>query len=325
MRKKAALTTISLMIVFSGVGCHFHLDFLGKDRMEEVVLKESGAREKILLLDLSGVIGVMGDAGLFPRKDGNILSRIYYRLEEAASDPDIRGIILRLDTPGGEVTASDILYNEIWEFRSRTGIPVVALMMGLSTSGGYYIASACDAIFAHPSTITGSIGVISIFPNIEELFHKVGVEMTVIKSGKMKDSGSPFRTMNEEEQAVFQEIVDGFHEDFLKAVYRGREGKLGMEKLKALADGRIYTAPQALELGLIDDIGYFSQAFEKTLELTGLRRARVVTYTYYPQSKTNIYARRLDGSLSWESRELQQLLQTLRSGFYYLWLPQLRE
>ncbi len=314
---------LSLVCLLFAAGCHVHLDVLGTNKIEEVTLADSRAKDKILLLDISGLIGVMGDTGFFPAKDGNILSQVYYRLERAAEDQRIKGVILRLDTPGGEVTASDILYNEVKEFRARTGVPVVALMMGLSTSGGYYVASACDHIVAHPSTITGSIGVISIFPNIEQLFAKIGVEMTVIKSGQMKDSGSPFRKMSTEEQAVFQDIVDGFHENFVEAVYSGREGKISRDRLSALADGRIYTAPQALEQGLIDSIGYFADALKEVKGLAGVSEAKVISYSYYPKTKTNIYATRLDNFISMDSTEIRRMLQTLKSGFYYLWIPQL--
>ncbi len=320
---KHKVWAILVMVLIFSASCHFHLDLLGKNEIQEVYLTRSRSQNKILLLDISGIIGVISDPGLFPSKGGNILSQVYHRLQKAEQDPRVMGIILRLDTPGGEVTASDILFNEIKQFRSRTRLPVVALMMGLSTSGGYYIASACDHIMAHPTTITGSIGVISIFPNIEELFSKVGIKMTVIKSGQMKDSGSPFRDMNREERAVFQEIVDGFYEDFLRAVQTGRKDKMPMASLRTLADGRIYPAPKAKELGLIDSLGYFDDALKTVLELAGASDASVVSYSYYPGTKTNIYATRLNGSFSLGSDELQQLAQTLKSGFYYLWLPQM--
>lgn len=322
MNKNKVWAILAVVLLFSA-GCHFHFDLLGKNKIEEVYLTRSRSQNKILLLDISGIIGVMSEPGLFPRKGGNILSQVYHRLQKAEQDRQVRGIILRLDTPGGEVTASDILFNEIKQFRTRTRLPVVALMMGLSTSGGYYIASACNHITAHPSTITGSIGVISIFPNIEELFSKVGVKMTVIKSGQMKDSGSPFREMNTEEQAVFQDVVDGFHEDFLRAVQTGRKDKIPLAKLRSLADGRIYTAPKAKELGLIDSVGYFDDALKTVLELAGVTDASVVSYSYYPATKTNIYATRLNSSMALGSDELRQLVQTLKSGFYYLWIPQL--
>ncbi len=320
---KSKLGAMLAAVLLFSAGCHFHFDLLGKDKIEEVYLTRSRSKNKIMLLDISGIIGVMSDPGLFRSKGGNILSQVYHRLDKAGQDRQVKGIILRLDTPGGEVTASDILYNEIKQFRTRTRLPVVALMMGLSTSGGYYIASACDHIVAHPTTITGSIGVISIFPNIEDLFSKVGVKMTVIKSGQMKDSGSPFRDMTAEEQAVFQDVVDGFHEDFLRAVLSGRKGKVPPDKLRTLADGRIYAAPKAKELGLIDSVGYFDDALKTVMDLAGVAEASVVSYTYYPKTKTNLYATRLDNTMSLGSDELRQMMQTLKSGFYYLWIPQL--
>jgi protease-4 len=258
-------------------------------------------------------------------RETDIVSRVYYRLEKASSDNRIKGIILRLDTPGGEVTASDILYNEIRNFRRQTGIPVVSLMMGVAASGGYYIASASNHIIAHPSTITGSIGVISLFPNLEELFSKIGVEVNVIKSGEMKDSGSAFRDMTEDDRAVFQTVVNELYQNFLDVVVRGRDGAFSKEELRPIADGRIYTAQQALELKLIDEVGYFDRALEKVKSLANITDARVITYTHYPKKKTNIYAKSLDNSTLIDTKDFKDLFQSLKSGFYYLWLPQLSE
>jgi len=312
-----------LLLTFFMSGCapHFHLDFLGKERITEVVLRKSEAKEKILVLDLSGIIGTTLKPGLLER-EGDILSRVYYRLEKAAEDMRVRGIILRLDTPGGEVTASDILYQEILNFKEKTGVPVVALMMGLAVSGGYYVASASDFIIAHPSTITGSIGVISLFPNLEELFSKIGVKMTVIKSGKMKDSGSAFRDLTEEEQEVFQDIVDELYQKFIDVVYANRKDTLSRDELRTIADGRVYTAVQALRLKLIDEIGYFDLALQKVLDLAELKQAKVIAYTYYPKSKTNIYAASSLSSSLLEEKTTEKILSSLESGFYYLWLPE---
>jgi len=314
---------IFLLTVMLTTGCHFHMDLLGKDKIEEVVLVKSKAKEKILLIDLEGMIATTTNPGLFEKKDGNIISRVYYRLQKASESPNIRAVILRLDTPGGEVTASDIIHNEIKRFKAETEIPVIALMMGLATSGGYYIASACDHIIAHPSTITGSIGVVSIFPNIEALFGKIGVEMNVITSGDMKDSGSPFREMKSEEKEVFQTIVDNFYQKFLQVVYAGRKEQISLEKLQKIADGRIYTAQQALEFNLIDEIGYIDAAIDKALASAELSEAQVVGYSYYPKSKTNLYATQLQELPALGNEDLQEMLQTLKSGFYYLWLPQI--
>lgn len=317
------MSTLILMAIMTGCSPHFHLDFLGKDQITEVVVIESAFKEKVLMVDVSGIITSASNPNILNREK-NILSSIRYRLEKAAEDKHIKGIILRIDTPGGEVTASDIIYNEIQMFKQKTGVPVVVLGMGIMASGGYYIASASDYIIAHPTAITGSIGVISIFPNIKELFDKLGIQVNIIKSGKMKDSGSTFREMTSEEEAVFQSMVDEFYQNFFDVVLEGRKELLTRERLKEIADGRIYTAGQALELKLIDEIGYFDTAFEKAKQLAGIRNAKLVTYTYYPKSKTNIYASTSDSlSLSnGDNGDLRKIFPSLQPGFYYLWLPQ---
>jgi protease-4 len=173
--KKQFILIVSLIIFISGCATHFHLDFMGKDTLQEVILMKSPAKEKILILDVSGIISSSLNPGLFS-KEGDILSKVYYRLEKASEDKNVKAVILRLDTPGGEVTASDIIYNEVLKFKEKTNMPVVGLMMGGAASGGYYISSACDITIAPPSTITGSIGVISAsfqyFPTWKSFFLK---------------------------------------------------------------------------------------------------------------------------------------------------------
>ena len=196
-------------------------------------------------------------------------------------------------------------------------------MMGLTASGGYYIASGCDLMIAHPSTLTGSIGVISLFPNLEGLLDKVGTQIHVINSGERKDSGSVFRQMSPEERDVFQKIVDEYHQRFQDVVYENRKDHLSAEDLKKIADGRVLTASQALEANLIDEIGYFDKALKIILDLASLPEANVVTYTYFPKRKTNIYATSLKNEPLLESASLRDMVQSLKSGFYYLWHPQL--
>jgi len=318
MKKIAVIA--SVIVLAAACSPQFHLDFLGKSEIEEVVLVPSAAKEKILVIDVEGTISSLTGTSALAR-EGDVLSQVYYRLERASADPWIKGIILRLETPGGEVTASDILYHEILKFKEKTRRPVVGLMMSVAASGGYYIASACDTIVAHPSTITGSIGVISIFPSVESLFDKVGIRMNIIKSGTMKDAGSPFRSMTEDEKKSFQAIIDEYYENFLTAVLRGRKNSISPEELRPIADGRVYTARQALGLKLIDAVGYFDTALEKALSLARLGSAKVVAYTYYPKAKTNIYAAGLKQTRLLET-SVDAWLPTLRSGFYYLWLPE---
>jgi protease IV len=321
--KKTAAYLMGLFLLFTASACHFHLDFMGAEQIQEVVLVESKAKEKILVIDVEGIIGTTGRNNLLNR-EGDILSQVYYRLEQAARDKLVRGIILRLDTPGGEVTASDVIYNEVLKFKKKTGLPVVGLMMGVAASGGYYIASACDYVIAHPSTITGSIGVVSYFPSLGGLFSKFGITMQVLKSGEMKDAGSPFRDMNQDEQKVFQGIIDELYERFLQVIYEKRKGTLSLDEIRKIADGRVYTAPQALKLKLVDEVGYFDAALAKALSLASLKEARVVAYTYYPARKTNLYAAELTRPTLFEGKSIEDLLPTLKSGFYYLWLPQLK-
>lgn len=303
-----------------------HLDFLGKQKIQEVVLMESDSRDKIVVLDLTGTIKTENGSGMFNR-EGDPVSRIYYRMETAARDPQVKGIILRLDTPGGGITASDIIYHEILRFRQNNQIPVVALMMGVAASGGYYVASACDYIIAHPTTITGSIGVIAILPDFNRILSKFGIELNVFKSGRMKDAGSPYRKMTTDEKAHFQSLIDAMYKKFLAVIYHSRKDKLSIEEIEKLADGRIYSAQQALELRLIDEIGYFESALKKTLSLAKLEQASVIAYSYFPLRKTNIYARPplKENPLKMEIKALDYLLPTLKPGLYYLWLPAVEE
>jgi len=319
--KKAVLLVPVLAAALAACSPQIRLDLLGEDKLQEVVLVPSPAREKVLMIDIDGMISAALETGIFSREK-SLVARVFERLERAAADPRVKAVILRLDTPGGEVTASDIVYHEVLRFKERTGLPVIGLMMSVAASGGYYIASACDFIVAHPSTLTGSIGVISIFPSVESLMAKVGVKVAVIKSGPVKDSGSPFRDMTDEEKAIFQGIIDEYYEGFLAVVTRGRQGKIRAAELRTIADGRVYTAPQALKLGLIDAVGYFDDAFAKARDLASLKSARLVSYTYFPKTKTNIYAGRLADVSPLDAKVLETMLGALKTGFYYLWLPQ---
>jgi len=318
--KKAVLLVPILAAALAACSPRISLDLLGEDKLQEVVLVPSEAKDKVLMIDIDGTISAALETSFFSREK-SVVARVFERLERAAADPLVKAVILRLDTPGGEVTASDIVYHEVLRFKERTGRPVIGLMMSVAASGGYYIASACDAIIAHPSTLTGSIGVISIFPSVEALMAKIGVKVDVIKSGPSKDSGSPFRDMTEEEKKIFQGIIDEYYEGFLAVVAKGRQGKVAAADLRRIADGRIYTAPQALKLGLIDALGYFDDAFAKARDMASLKSAKLVSYTYFPKTESNIYAGRLGDLSPVDAKVVESMLGALKAGFYYLWLP----
>ncbi len=197
------------------------------------------------------------------------------QFERFEEDGSIAAVILRIDSPGGGVAASQEIYEAAKRLR-QTGKVVIASMGSVAASGGYYIACAAESIMANPGTTTGSIGVVFELINMTELLNKIGVRFDVIKSGKYKDSGSPFRPMNEEDRKYFQSYVDDAYEQFVGVVAAARR----MEKAEVLkhADGRVFTGQQALGLGLIDRLGTYQDAIALAAEVTGIEgRPRVVT------------------------------------------------
>ncbi|OGL46983.1 MAG: signal peptidase, partial [Candidatus Schekmanbacteria bacterium RBG_16_38_10] len=233
----------------------------GKEPLKEVFISGKG-NDKILMIDISGIIseaGGSGVSGLFSNED--MVASIKEQLEKAKEDNRIKAVILRINSPGGTVTASDIIYNEIKKFKEENDIKIISCMMDVGASGAYYIAMASDVVIAHPTALTGSIGVIFENFNVEGLFNKLGIKDASIKSGDKKDIGSPFRAITEEEKEILQEVNDNLYQRFFDVVYEGRE-ELDRDDVKRLADGRIYSAEQALEEKLIDKIGYLDDAIE---------------------------------------------------------------
>lgn len=182
-------------------------------------------------------------------------------LADARERDDIKAVVIRIDSPGGTVAASQEIAEEIDKLR-KTGKPVIASMGDTAASGAYWIACSCDKIVANPGTLTGSIGVIMSISNVEGLFEKLGITEDVIKSGSLKDIGSSTRKMTPEERKVLQELVMDTYQQFIAQVKKGRKGKIDETKLLALADGRVFTGRQAKKLGLVDDLGNFADAVD---------------------------------------------------------------
>lgn len=187
-------------------------------------------------------------------------------LQEFRQDNSIKAVVIRIDSPGGAVGAAQEIYQDL----QRTAMvkPVVASMSSVAASGGYYAALGANAIYANPGTMTGSIGVIIQFPNLEKILDKVGYQSETIKSGLNKDIGSFSRTMTPEERTLLQEMIDTVHGQFIQAVADSR--KLPIATVKPLADGRIFSGSQAKDFGLIDDLGNFTDAVDKAMALAGL-------------------------------------------------------
>ena len=201
------------------------------------------------------------------------------QLHELRKDNSIKAIVLRIDSPGGAVAPSQEIYRAV--LRTKKDKKVVCSMGTVAASGGFYVASACDKIYASPGTITGSIGVISEFPHVGALMALAKVDVDTIKSGAMKDSGSPLRPMTDSERKFFQGFVDGVYEQFLDDVSAAR--KIPKETLRPLADGRILTGQQALEHHLVDEIGNLEDAIEGAGKLAGASGEPVPVFQKKPR------------------------------------------
>lgn len=287
--------------------------------LEEHQVSGSG-KNKILLVDVSGMISSEDKESFYTYP--SMIATIKEELTRASRDESVKALVLRINTPGGTVTASDIIHHELKLFKASRKIPVIASIMDVGASGGYYIASAADRILAHPSTVTGSIGVIMLTVNAHGLLEKVGVEATAITSGPRKDMGSPFRVMTPEERGIFQALIDSFYQRFLSVVQDGRPN-LQMEQIKKLADGRIYTGDQAKAAGLVDEIGYLEEAIDAAKKKAGLTEAKVVTYRRPGDYSNNIYTRLMAPSPLAALGNLD-VMAFVRGGapqFMYLWMP----
>ena len=243
------LVTLAVAGLVALSGCSLiTLDLQPKIRPLQEETVEGKGTSKILLLDLSGMLAedVPGFSITTPPPRVPLLARVREELRKAEDDERVKALIVRINSPGGTITASDILYHELARLQgARKKVPVIAVIMDVGASGGYYAALAADTIVVHPTTITGSIGVVMITVNAQGLLEKIGVAPLAIKSGPMKDAGSPFRTLTEPERAVFQGIIDEMYGRFVGLIAQSR--KMPEDRVRAFADGRIYTADQALK------------------------------------------------------------------------------
>ena len=310
------------LIVFFALlasGCVSVSLFPPKMPLREKSVQGTGA-DKVLLVSISGIISDGKDGGLLDRDD-DLVARIKEELTLAGEDEHIKALLLRINSPGGTVTASDVLYHEIMAFKEKRKIPVVAVIMDLGASGGYYLAVTGDRIIAHPTSVTGSVGVIMLRVSAEGLLQKIGVEASAIKSGAKKDIGSPFRPMTDDERAIFQTMINGFFSRFLDVVSKGRS--LPPDQLKAISDGRVLTGPQALQLGLVDQVGYLDDGIAAAKKLAGLSEARVIMYARPDAYRNNIYSLTggVGGLESLARFDLMNLMHGASPQFLYLWMP----
>jgi protease-4 len=311
--RKASLF-LALFLTLASTGCTFLKVSLIEEAqpLTERVIGGSG-RDKVLLLDISGFISNR-DSDVLPGggKEPGLLARVREALDRAREDRGVKAVVLRINSPGGGVTASDMLYHELRKFKTETGVKVLAHIMDVGTSGAYYAALAADRITAQPTSVTGSIGVIMYRLDATGLMQKIGLESVEIASGNRKGMGSPFRPLSPEEKALFQNLIDGLQGRFVNTVAEAR--RLAPEKVRQLADGRIYSSKEAEEAGLIDGIGYLDDAIEQAKKMANLTRASVVTYYRPGEYRANVY------SLNLVNIDMGALAEP-GARFLYVWWP----
>jgi protease-4 len=277
----AASGTLTLLVVVAGCSPTggFKITPIPSDQSlrERIVYRDPGwVSHRIAIIDVSGIL-MNARESKFLAEGEHAVSLLVEQLEAAESDKRVKAVVLRINSPGGTVAASETLYEEIKSFRAKTGKPVIAYFQDVAASGAYLIACAADEIIAQRGSVTGSIGVVMLTVDLSGLLSKLGVTTEAIKSGPYKDAGSPFRGMRPEERKVFQGLVDEFYRHFLEVVAAGRPN-LTTDEIATLADGRVYSAQQALEEGLIDRIGSLREAIRIAKERAGIKAAHAVRY-----------------------------------------------
>lgn len=240
---------LSLSVLFFALG-FFTLVSSMKPTPEDEMVE---GKDKIALIELKGVIVNSEE--------------IVKQIKKYAKSKGVKAIVFYIDSPGGGVSASEEIYQELKKAREKK--PVIALMGSVAASGGYYVSLGATKIVANPGTITGSIGVIAQFPNLSKLFDKIGVDFEIIKSGKFKDSGNPYRGLTDEERKYLQNLIDDVYGQFVNHVVEER--KMKKEEVLKIADGRVFTGKQAYELGLVDTLGTLEDAIKIAANMAGIK------------------------------------------------------
>jgi protease-4 len=278
--------------------------------------------DKIAIIDVDGLLANKRKHG-WMRTGDNPVSLFVEKLDKAAADPDVKAVVLRLNSPGGTVSASDIMYHSLREFKRETSKPVVACVLGLGCSGAYYLACGCDGIMAQPSSVTGNIGTVFQTFSVAGTMEKIGIKAVTIKSGKLKDIASPLHDLSAEEREVLERIIGELFQQFLTVVRQGRK-TIEQQKLRELADGRVFTANEALQEGLIDKIGYLSDGIKWAKEMAGVEKTQVVIYHRPLGYKPNVYgsATANAGAIGpLINVDLPDWLTSSTAQFLYLWQP----
>ncbi len=280
-------------------------------RIEKKVLTKGGS-DVVAVVNISGIIfeDDTGHSG-FDLSSATVASKRVIRILNAIeNDSQVKAVVLRINSPGGAVVASDEIYRSVRQLAEKK--PVIASLGDTAASGGYYIAAGADRIVANPSTMTGSIGVIAQLPQFSGLYDKLGIEMRIIKSGEFKDLGSEARDMTDAERAIFQSVVEDSYAEFVEAVSESRD--MSIDEVEKLADGRIYSGKQAYENGLVDELGSFDGALLLAQEEANISNPTVQEYT-----QMSVFESLFGATFQSPMQSLfPQVLPTQKFGVYYL-------
>ena len=310
----------TMLLLFFVVGCNITVpDFTKIHPLTEKKIEGEGPH-KILIMEISGAITRVDYLKNIQGKPKiNIVARVKEELQLAQKDANLKAIILLIDSPGGEVTASDIVYHELQMFKARQSIPIITCIVSVGASGAYYIAMASDKIVAHPTAIVGSIGVIINSVNVTGLMEKLGIQSVNYKSGRYKDMGSPLKPADPEERRLFEQMILSMHQQFIDIVASGRKMEPGA--VKELAQGKVYTAAQARENGLIDKIGYIEDAINLAKEQAGISNASIIMYNRAGDFRDNYYNKNQSISSQFLGLDIKELISGSQPETLYRWNP----
>ncbi len=322
--KRTVLTVLLACTSCVSIGCGTPSLLLtpvsGTRELEEIKVDKGDGRifssSKVAVIAVEGLLLNVREGG-FLQPTENKVSLFAEELQKAADDGSVKAVVLRINSPGGGVTASDRMYGDLLEFKRKTGKPVVAAIGDIGASGAYYVACGSDKIVAEPTAIVGSIGVIFETFDLSGAMGKIGVKSEVVKSGLNKDIASPFKPMTDGERTILQGMIDENYARF-RGVVKTKTG-LDDATLGALADGRVFTGEQAQKAGLIDQTASLAQAIDIARDLGHIKGAPAVAYRRPYGYSGSIYANTRAGDQQTLALSVPQLGESLPTGFYYLW------
>jgi protease IV len=313
------LVVVVLVGIISGCATINFGPSLGE--LKEVTIDGEGPG-KILLVNVDGVINNQKDrtfSGSTLRL--GMVAQIKGVVEKAEKDDEIKALLIKINSPGGTVTASDIIFHLLKTYKDKQKVRIYIQVMDLAASGGYYIALAGDEIIAHPTSLIGSIGVIALKVNLQELMTKIGVSWEIVKSGDKKDFMSPFRSFTKEERELFQGAIDRLHNRFVTLIAKNRSA-LDLSQVQSLADGRVFDAEQAKDLKLIDHIGYVTDTVHRIKSDLNNSNLKLVTYHRNNDFQGNIYSQfQKPSSFNLINLDLGFNPNALSPYFLYIWSP----